>query len=31
MVYDIDVPQLNLGASKDLNSLNEISFKKCVF
>jgi hypothetical protein len=31
MVYDIDIHELNLGPFRDLNSLDEISFQKCVF
>jgi hypothetical protein len=31
MLYDIDKHQLNLGKFKDLNFLNKIPFKKCVF
>jgi len=30
-MYDIDIHELNLGPFRDLNFLNEISFKKCVF
>ncbi len=31
IVYDFDIHELNLGPFKDLNVLDEISFKKCVF
>jgi len=31
MVYNIDIHELNLGSFKDLNFLDEISFKKSVF
>jgi hypothetical protein len=31
MVFDIDIHELNRGPFRDLNSLDEISFQKCVF
>ncbi len=31
IVYDIDMPELNLGPFKDFKFLEEILFKKCVF
>jgi len=31
IMYDIDIHQLNVGSFKNLKSLDEITFKKCVF